>query len=412
MNIYEPILMKISKAHNEWVDAYSVVMPDLVEARKKSFTRRSLMLKSSLFRSLIAILNLLPQNKPPKYIFQGLRHSHLIEQLPAEEVMVLGGRNEWLYCFKKGYRFHWIAYVSHAFQMYIFGGKKNVLEWSIRRIHSIFSANNTDHRYLFLWEDSLPVGMTLSVVFSAFSKVKVVCVAHGMYVSLGRKIDSLITHEGSNCKFNLTWTDAQKNLLLCMKSKSTAMFVLGLPYDVKRSSVISREVVLIGHCGLSSDRVEYLLSLYRYRKIYMILQDAGWKVSFRPHPQDDINFAKKIFSVVCTEAKQNLFLKRKAFIGHASSLMFEAHQFGNIVFGLELQDAFGYDKVFDVDRNILDDEYSKLPFYLEAAFRKLESKCQSDAVESLSVRFKKCIKQIDAYVDEGFQDKVQLLRGV
>jgi len=393
-NNLDMILSKITLAHKWWVDVFSEVMPDTVKARERQFSRKGLFIRSMLLRIVILVLNGSPMSKAPRYIFQGLRHRSLIEALPVQDVMVLGGRNEWLYCIKKGYRFHWIGYISHAFNLYIWGGQKELLTRSVRRIQqTLLSMSDNKKRYLLLWEDSLPTGLTLSVIFETNPNINVVCIAHGFFYESQKNI---VPSEGMNCKFNLVWDQSQKKAF--PSELDARIFVLGLPYEVSCPKVISREVVLVGHCGLTCNRDAYLWSLHHFFKIFMILHNAGWVVAFRPHPLDDVQFIRKIFPIVYTENKLELFSKKRVYIGINSSLLYEARQCGNVVIGLDTS-TLVYDRAFDVDRVVLESEYDQLPFYLETVLE--EQSIQTGLkFASLADRLNKCLKQIDESTDE------------
>lgn len=396
MNI-DALLLKVGQLNSRWMDLFEEIAPYHSSFRRRHYSRTSLLLHSLLLRSAVLILPLLSVSKPPKYIFQGLRHRDLIEVLPASEVMVLGHGHEYLYCLKRGYRFHWIGYVAKTFELYIYAGKKEPFSAALLFIQKLFLAYAGEKRYLFLWEDSLPTGLTLSAAFDSIPGLNVVCIQHGMFSPYTEKS---MPSEGVSCKFNLVWDLSQKKLI--KSGDDPATFVLGLPYEVKPPRLIRRNVVLVGHSSRSygSDVAEYFLSLYHFSKIFTILQRAGFAVTFRPHPGDDINFIRSVFPSVCVEDKHKLFASgRMVFIGFVSSLMYEARQFGNIVIGLD-NSLFPYERDFDVDGVALTNDYKELPVYLSNLLDARSSQIDA-SVESLSSRFHNCIRQIDEFNADG-----------
>jgi len=338
---------------------------------------------------------MLSVSKPPRYIFEGLRFLNLIETLPPSEVMVLGDRCEFLYCLKRGLRFHWIGYIAKSFDLYIWAGKKDLFSEALLFIQKLFSTQAGDKKYLFLWEDSLPTGLTLSAALESIPGLNVVCISHGM---LFRYRDKRILQEGWTCKFNLVWAPSQRKLT--KGGDDPATFVLGLPYEVTPNHLTSRNVVLIGHCCQNENTEEYFFSLYHFRKIYTILHRAGFAVSFRPRPYDDINFIRSVFPSVCVDDKHELFASKKmVFIGFVSTMLYEARQFGHIVIGLDTS-TFAYERDYDVDGIVLASDYEGLPLYLSKLFD--ERLKHIDArVESLSSRFRDCIRQIDKFNSDG-----------
>jgi len=385
------VLLKIGQLNSRWLDHFAEIMPDIVRARQSHYSYPSLLLHSLILRLVLLIIPLLFVRKPPKYIFQGLRHRGLIEVLPSSEVMVLGGRGEYLYCLKRGYSFHWIGYIAKAFQLYIWAGKKEPFSKALIFIQNLFLAQAGERRYLFLWEDSLPTGLTLSTALASIPGLNVVCIAHGMFTRYKGKG---VPPEGEQCKFNLVWDVSQRKLF--NGGDDPATFVLGIPYEVKPPQAITHNVVLVGHCGRSTSVAEYCFSLYHFNKIFTILQRANINVSFRPHPQDDINFIRSIFPSVCVENKQELFASgRMAFIGFASTLLYEARQHGNITIALDSSEL-PYEIDFNVDGVVLASDYEKLPLYLSNLFDARSVQVNIN-VGSLSSRFYGCIKKIDEF---------------
>jgi hypothetical protein len=394
MQNFKELLIKIRQNHCNWENNCIDKMPNLVDSRRVQYTRISVYFSSLWIHAVISIVKYLISNKPSNtYIFEGLRHRAIIELLPAAEVMVLGGRNEFLYCMNKGYRFHWSGYIVKSFQLYIWGHKEKPLSKAILCIQKIFANHIGKKRYLFLFEDSLPVGMTLSACLKAIPELNIVCIMHGV---LGVPEISPLLPEGLTCKFNLVWDQNQVKNFECKNEPNSATFVLGLPYEVLRSQHLSHRVVLVGHDGIGNDFGSYFYTLYHFCKVFRLLKKAGFDVAFRPHPQDDLDFVSRVFPVLCLEDKFKLFSSgRMVFIGFYSSLLYEARQFGNVVISLDASPL--PDRVeLDVDCLIPEFDYDKLP---ERIFDLLDARSSTVdvSIESLSSRFYRCLQQIDEF---------------
>jgi hypothetical protein len=392
MNDIDNILIEIRQLNNQWLDLAFRFMPDLIQSRRKPNNQFKVFFHSVVFECISWIMPMFHMNNIPKYIFHGLRHRALLEILPRSEVLVLGGRNEYMYCLQKGYRFHWIGYISKSFQLYIFENKKQPFFRFIKYIRNLFLNKIKSNTYLFLWEDTQPTGLTLSVALRSIPNLNIVCVAHGMFL---RYKNEFVPAEGQQCKFNLVWAESQKKMF--KEKNGCATFVLGLPYDVKPSSKLSRNVVLIGHCGLDGEKIEYFYSLYHFCKIFTVLDKAGFNVSYRPHPQDNVNFVKSIFSKVSFEDKNTaLALERRIYIGFMSSMLFEASKFGNIVIGLDCSPILPIELDFDLDGYIIESNYPNLPEYLLSLLTKF-SKIDDKQIDDFPKRFYNCIEQIDEF---------------
>jgi hypothetical protein len=235
--------------------------------------------------------------------------------------------------------------------------------------------------------------MTLSAALQATPGLSIVCIEHGL---LSTRDNTAALPEGINCQFNLVWDQSQLKIFKDDCNHEKEAFVLGLPYEVVKSPRHLRTVILVGHLGVQCDSVEYFYTLYHYCKIYRILQKHGFSVAFRPHPQDDISYIKKIFPVVNLEIKSELFSSgRMAFIGFSSSLLYEAGQFGNIIISLDTSNLAA-DTEFYADCFFAELDYDKLPQTLNELFDARSTKVDVNT-EKLSLRFQRCLSQIDEF---------------
>ena len=387
----DSLLVKAGQLYSKCLDGYSELMPDIVKCRRRVYGQNELLFKT-LSLKLLLWAPFFFMRKPPKYIFQGLRHQGLIEALPASEVMVLGGRGEFLYCLKRGCKFHWIGYVSKAFELYYWGGKRGAFLSAVCLIRKMFNAQDGNKRYLFLWEDTLPTGVVLSTVLDSMPKLSIVCVAHGIFPEYK---EQAVSPEGESCQFNFVWSSSQQKIFKERRYPST--FVLGLPYEVRVPQKTSRKVVLIGHCGPSSGMTEYLYALYVFRKIFIALYDAGFEVEYRPHPQEPVDFIPEAFPSLCLENKMEMLSsERRLYIGFASTLMYEARQFGNLVVALDTSDLL-YQINFEVDAVISPVDYDQVPEIVSRLFDDGYINIDEANYQSLSVRFDGCLKQVDEH---------------
>jgi hypothetical protein len=154
----------------------------------------------------------------------------------------------------------------------------------------------------------------------------------------------------------------------------------------------------VGHCGLTSDSIQYLHALFSFSKIYRILEAAGINVFFRPHPQDDIERARSIFpNVSITEKNELLASSRRIFIGIESSLIFEAREFGHTTIGIDSFDLKQkHNRAFDVDFEVSSDNFDNLPDLILDIFEK-PMLADLDKYENLKSRFNRCLQQIDKF---------------
>ncbi len=395
----EEIINKIKQYHHNWEEKCLEKLPNLVLSRRKKYNWLSANFNSLWMQLTILIIKIINKKinkykKKPIYIFEGLRYKNLIDILPASEVLILGGRSEFFYCLRKGYKFYWIGYIAKSFQLYIYANKVKPFSKAINSIKFFFESNSEQKKYLFLFEDSQPVGMTLSAVLEKNTSINVICIMHGL---LGRPEETPLLREGINCKFNLVWDQSHVKIFDKKNEINDTTFVLGLPYEVIiKNERKKKSVILVGHDGLTNDPLSYFYTNYQFCKIYKILKGGGYNVLFRPHPQEDINFVKKIFPDLNRENKINLISSGKmVFIGFYSSLLYEARMHKNLTICLNSTNLPDSVEI-NADFYITESDYQKIPEIIDNFFEK-ESEQNDKNLESLIIRFSKCILQIDEY---------------
>jgi len=384
----DDVLREARRLYEEYFEAVAVEAPQMRAARSRSFRSAEASLRSWILRGLIRLLDWWPNRKPPRYVFQGLRHRHLIQSLPASEVLVLGGRGEFLACMRMGCRFNWIGFVAKAFDLYFWGGDDAALRLAIESIRRRLATPGRQPGYLFLYEDTLPTGLMLALSLSSMPGMAVVCVQHGYYgpERLNRR------NEGSICRFNLLIDREQGRFIKGLKDPGS--FVLGLPYDVAPPSRFERRVILVGAGGRGSDAARYLLSLSHFVRIYFLLRGAGISVSYRPHPDEDPELVSGFFPHTCLEDKWTLLRgSRSVFVGFNSTLLFEALSFGNGVIGLDTSEFAGH-RAFSPDRNVAETDYAQIAEHVTQLFE-IASERRTPPVPPVGDRFRRCIAQIE-----------------
>jgi hypothetical protein len=284
-----------------------------------------------------------------------------------------------------GYRFHWAGYLDRCFELHYFANKSSPLSNALKFIERYFTPNAGVTHYIFLWEDTQPIGLSLSLGLKDITGMNVVCVAHGYEFAHNPE---RVGMDGKNCKFNLVYDSKQAEFY-----NDSTTFILGLPYEVEPASNIKSKIVLVEHTGMDSG-IEYINSVYHFIKLYKVLENAGYEIIYRPRPGSDTSYAMSIFKNVNNEDKSNLFSEgRMIFIGFSSTLLYEAKAFGNIVIGLDTSE-FVDKRNFDVHLTLLPHDYKKLPTIvsqiMDNGFEMFIEK-----VDGLSLRFYKCLESID-----------------
>lgn len=380
------ILIKLREKYQAFLNFYTRLYPIFAKGKIRQYGMARAFAYSFLLRIGVLIFRMLCLSAPPKYIFQGLRHVNLIKILPPSDVMVIGGRNEYIYCKKMGFRFHWAGYIGKSFELFYFAGKIGALSDAISLVQKYFTPYRDEKKYILLWEDTQPIGLVLSLSLRDIVGVNVICIAHGYDYAPSEKRMCI---DGLNCKFNFVYDAVQAKLF-----NLSTTFILGLPYEIKPARTIKTKIFLVEHTGIAAG-AEYIISTYHFLRLYGILERAGYDVTYRARPGYDNTYARSMFSDVCDGDKLDLFAEgRMIFIGFSSTLLYEAKIFGNIVVGLDTLEFFDQ-RNFDVDVVISAEKYNDLPSHLSTLIS--QKSTHPIDVESLYSRFFSCIKLIDSY---------------
>ena len=385
MNINKKII-EAKKEYKKFLEYTKERYPIYAKNKIKKYSKYELIINYIALIICIKILKINIYKNIPKYIFQGLKYKHLLEILPSNEIMIIGGRNEYQYCKEKGYKFHWSGYIGKAFELYYFGGMVSPYYQALKNIKKLINEKPYNLKYIILWEDTQPIGMSLSLILKGMENIKVICIAHGYEYK--RKSKQKMRLDGSNCEFNLVYD--QEHAKFYNREKT---FILGLPYEVKKSENIKNKVILVEEHGTSAGE-EYIYCLNEIIKIYKILKKSEIEVVYRPRPGSDKNYLSGIFTNIYDGNKFNLFEEgRMIYIGFNSTLLYEAKAYGNIIIGIK-SDVLYNQRNFSVDININDEKYEELPEIIRSLnFNEIKEN-EVDNKENLKSRFIRCIELI------------------
>jgi len=193
----------------------------------------------------------------------------------------------------------------------------------IRLYKKIF---NTNEKYFFLHEDTLPIGIFLTS-FAKYYNHKSICIEHGHPLSNFDIID------GRRSSINLLMTNARKKLL----PQNSIIIEIGLPYEIVTNKILSKpsEVIFIG-TGWVQNVDLYKKSLQIFKSLLnLIITKSDYRIFYRPHPMENkFKNLYDIFDVNQVEKIQLLSTSPKLFIGFSSTLLFEASYFGHPIIEL------------------------------------------------------------------------------
>lgn len=341
--------------YKSYVESFKGIEEFGVEDRKKyslSFFGRIIQKIKVYFFLLVAPKSGISLNK---YIFEGYRFKNIIELFDSNDYSVIAGLTNIFNSIKTKKTFIWGGGIVAAFELSLHLGNHKYLNKVIQKLSSW--NNESKDVLLFLYEDTQPLGLVLSTVFSKSEKITTVCIAHGFYPASKENV----LFPGNNCNYNFVWDSSQKKFF---KTEKTSVILLGLPYEYNTINTVNKnKIILVGHSGPETNLYEYLLTYSHLFYIYNLLKENNIFVQFKPHPQDNNYYSKKFFeddisTDIYKDMKEGAIL-----VGFFSSILYEAHAHGLHVIGLDTS-LLSHDRSFHPDRSFTSDEYLNIPDYL------------------------------------------------
>jgi hypothetical protein len=294
-----------------------------------------------------------------KYIFEGYRFKDIIGLFEKDDYSVIVGASNLFHATKKRQHFIWGGGIIAAFELARYLDKYKYLDKIINRLN--LWNDGASRVFLFLYEDTQPLGLVLSKIFYKSKNITTICIAHGFYLLYPRNKQINNFWNGRNCNFNFVWNPSQEKFF---DTEKTSVIMLGLPYQYNVVNVVDRNnVILIGHSGPEADINDYFLTYSHMEFIYKLLKENNFSVKFKPHPQDKTDYPKTFFG---NDIANDLYKEMKEgaiFVGFLSSSLYEAQIHGLHVIGLDTS-LLPYDRSFKTNKSFKSEEYIDIPSYL------------------------------------------------
>jgi hypothetical protein len=341
-----------------YIESYEGVEDfDIIKRSKytKSFIGRNVQ-KIKVAFSLFLLTILRPPKK--KYIFHANRFPDITDLIPEKDCMIIDS----LACFFKNIfsdrTYIWGGGIIASFELAMYLDEYRYLNKTISMIGRVLP-DKKDKGFLFLYEDTQPLGRVLSSVFRDSSDILTICIAHAFFPTIKKGL----VLDGNNSNINFVWSATQK---VFFDENKTIVISLGLPYNYKVSKKIDLErIVLLGYSGPATNYYEYFLTYAHLIYIYKILKNNNFNVKFKPHPQDKDSFPQSVFGLDVVHSLKEELENGSVFAGFSSSAMYEAKKHGSIVIGLDTK-LLSQERCIDYNRNFLHSEYDLIPDFLDS----------------------------------------------
>jgi hypothetical protein len=337
---------------------------------------------------LLAIL-FFSKSKKGKYFFQGARFPDIHDLFPPERVVIIGGIKDLRYARSKGYGFHWDGYIRKLFNIFYFSQSRIAFDVLFFIVRNLLGRQIGIQGRLFLFEDTVQIGVPLATILRDITPV--VCIAHGFFAKANNGFN--VVCDGDLCSFNFIYEHYQKDFYY--RDKETC-FALGLPYDVPLLDGVSRDIVLVEQSTTDMPE-EYTMCLNRMRSLAEILNNCGYKLTYRSRPGvASPLIMNDLCSIHSGDKMELLGGSRKIFIGFNSTLLYEAGVAGHVTIALNDGDL-SYNRAFTVDFFISEIKRGLVRAVLELALTRLETP-HLKQIEPLRVRFGRCLSMMDEHL--------------
>lgn len=294
------------------------------------------------FFARVVFFWLKPKNSK-KYFFLGNRFTHLITALPKEDVCIIGGPRQLLFCLKNN-----ISYIPNGSFWKILslgfdGAVGNELTALSTKMSKMLASlvNQSENAIIVVENDSLPLQRIFCNI-AADTGIKSVCIQHGLFQS---KTDAK-TIDGWKCNYFICYDNNQKDVITGLGISAEKIIIGGFYEPINKVSNEQKNNPL---------RVCFLgQPWYRYgdaykQKYLSILEDVSAQFSrneieyyFKPHPwETDASYLKEINNVFHGNMAEAI-LSHDVFLSLTSTALLEVTMAGKV--GIQI-----YDELFSCD---------------------------------------------------------------
>lgn len=281
--------------------------------------------------------------KKKKYFFIGSRFTHLIAALPGEDVCIIGGPKQLLFCLR-----HNIRYIPNGIIWKLLSkgftgdNTEQIKKFACRQSRLLAKLSDDKNQSLLIVEnDSLPI-QRLYCNIANESNIKTICIQHGLFQS---KTDPEII-DGWKCDYFICYDEKQKDVLSGLGINRHKIVIGGFYEPIFPANKMSINVP-IKVCFLGQPWFKYG-DIYKnkYQGIVDILssslRDQEIHFYFKPHPwEKDADYLKDMNNVFIGNM-QEAIEKYDVFFSFTSTALLEVTMAGKVAIQI-------YDDLFACD---------------------------------------------------------------
>lgn len=266
-----------------------------------------------------------------KYFFLGTRFVHLIAALPKNEVCIIGGPRQLLFCLKNN-----ISYVPNGnFWKVLSVGFNSAFEKKLSFLAYKMSdtlaslADRSAQAIIIIENDSLPLQRTFCNI-SKKANIKTVCIQHGLFQS---KTDAR-TIDGWVCDYFICYDTNQKNVITGLGVNDDKLIIGGFYEPISKNIALPCsypiKICFFGQPWFKYGDVYKEKYLGILDKISAEFLKKGIKYNFKPHPWESDAPYLKTMDNVFNGSMRDAIREHDVFISLTSTALLEVTMSGKI----------------------------------------------------------------------------------
>ncbi len=331
--------------NHEWIKASS--LPHFLDSDKYLRSKLSLIV---VFKTILGLFVQINRGVRNPIFLEGHKYLTYLPKSLADQIVIIGSYNSKRIALKNNSN-HTFAFPIHA--SIIISCCTGIRIFLLLQVHRWYQhLLSKDSVLIFLDEDTQPVGAFFSIISKTLSNSRSICIQHGYF----RDINKSLPVDGSLCDLNFSWDLEQARLI---KPNLNGCHVLGPFIDIKYTDhkpITSLIFVGTGENSYNPDKYNRLLNIFSMIIRSKALQALDFPLMYRPHPWEIVSGEPKSLSSSNIELIPKdllLYKERRIFIGHYSSLLYEAGLCGHVV--INILDPHTIESPFKSHANILID---------------------------------------------------------
>lgn len=289
-----------------------------------------------------------PSSGKIKYYFWGNKYQDLIFSLPSNEVCVVGGPYQLIFCIKNNCNYIPSMRLWKPLAAQLKNDCQNIktekLQNEIKRLEKKLKKYASETFYFIVNNDSLPIQRSAILAARGAGVSRAVCVQHGIFQSKANKC----IPDGRFADLFLAINEHQKDLLTKMGIDSNKIYVFGYHSSVyspirQLSEKMQRRVCFIGQPWGKYDKQKGIKYLHIVKTVERIIMNSNMVWGFKPHPWETQESYLKTIENVVNISLGEAIEKYDVFVSLTSTALYEACWSGRVAVQI-------YDELYESDR--------------------------------------------------------------